>query len=151
MNTKLGCLFGLMMVAGVGGCGGSDSTTTPPNNTPTFTCNANLTASSSTYVVSGSTLTLTTGGQSVSLSRLTAGASSAEPIYGGWQLPSATDTSGLGLTAVGTLEIEPGKVTVSTICTAPGRNPTTATVSSTATITDTSLVIQQNESDTESF
>lgn len=150
MNTKLGCLFGLMMVAGIGGCGGSDSTktTTPP---VTLTCNANLSASSSTYTVSGSSLTLTTGGQSLTLARLTAGSSSAEPIYGGWQLPTTADTSGLGLSAVGTLDIEPGKVTVSTICSAPGHSVTTAMVTSTATITDTSLVIQQNESDTESF
>lgn len=150
MNTKLGCLFGLMMVASVGGCGGGSTTTSNNNNNTTYTCNANLTASTSTYVVSGSSLTLTTGGQTVTLTRLSAGSSTAEPIYGGWQLPSS-DSNVLDLTAVGSLDIEPGKVTVSTICSALGHNPTTATATSAATITDTTLVIQQNESDTESF
>lgn len=150
MNTKLGCLFGLMMIASVGGCGGGSTTTSNNNNNTTYTCNANLTASTSTYVVSGSSLTLTTGGQTVTLTRLSAGSSTAEPIYGGWQLPSS-DSNVLDLTAVGQLDIEPGKVTVSTICSALGHNPTTAMVTSAATITDTTLVIQQNESDTESF
>jgi hypothetical protein len=115
MNTKLGCLVGLMMMAaGVVGCGGSD-------NTPKYTCEASMTASTDDYTVTGSTMTLTNPDPSVSgslvVSRLSPGTSSGFDAYGVWQLPAQTPID--GITLDGTIEIEASSIVFTSNCTSP--------------------------------
>ena len=143
MRTKLGCLFGLMMVASVGGCGGGDS------SAPKNTCSASLTAGMSDYTLSGASIVLGDAPNSVTLTRISAGATSDLPIYGVWQLPVSAED---GLTADGQIDFENGSVTLTTLCSALGDSKTaTIKVTSAATITETSVTILQSQSNTAVF
>lgn len=144
MNTKLGCLVGLMMAISIGGCGGSSS------NSAKNTCNASLTMGTSGYTVTGTTMTLgDVGTPQVTLTRISAGTSSGFDAYGLWQLPTP-DANAFGLVADGELDIEQGTVTISVACTAPSGS-SSAKATSPATITATDITILSSQSQTNTF
>ncbi|WP_394841112.1 hypothetical protein LZC95_29085 [Pendulispora brunnea] len=98
------------------------------------------------YTVSGNTLTISANGQSSQITR-SGSASGDKPIYGTWQLPPATATSGdpayaakHQLRVTGNIRIEPNRVTVTTNCTTL-EHVMSASATSPATITDTTLQV----------
>jgi hypothetical protein len=116
----------LMLTAFIGctlaACGGDDATqpsTKPPE--AKVTCSASLSPGMSTYEVAGNTLSLSSGGHEVQLTR--DATSTSASIYGVWNLPQQrASNGGLTLTVDGALDIERTQVTNVVTCKANGRS-----------------------------
>ncbi|HEX4459708.1 MAG TPA: hypothetical protein VIA18_17140 [Polyangia bacterium] len=146
MRTKLGLLVGLMMAVAAAGCGGSAT-----NAPAMYDCSAGLSVGTSDYITSGMYMALGDAPNALQLTRVSAGSSTDLAVYGTWTTGPQDDGSNDGLIAIGQFDFEPGMVTTSTACTVPGHNPTTATVTSTATISATQIVVLQNVNDDITF
>lgn len=141
MNTKLACLFALILVAG---CGGS--------NKPApvmYECAAGLDAATTNYMITGSTLLLGTAPNQLSLTLVSPGATSDLPIYGVWAQAASTDSD--GVTSSAQFDFEAGSAKFTVDCSVVGRQPVSPSVISTATFTSTAITIDQTLEDDVTF
>ncbi len=140
MNTKLGCLFASILVAG---CGGSSA------QPVMFDCGAGLNAATSSYTVAGSTLTLGTAPNDLALTLVSPGATSDLPIFGVWAQAAGTDSD--GVTSSAQFDFEATSVKLTVACSAAGRQPVSPSVVSAATYTSTAVTIVQTVDDDVTF
>ena len=144
MRTKLGLLFAMLMVASVGGCGGSSKPTS-------YDCSAGLSAGLSDYSISGQFMALGDAPNALQLTRISAGQTSDLPIYGVWGQATTIDEDGVEST--GDWDFEAGMVTLTWACavSAAGHTPQTLMVTSTATYTSSTVTFLQNTNDDVTF
>jgi hypothetical protein len=102
-------------------CGGDDDSQPPKPQEAKATCRASLSPGTLMYQIAGSTLSLSSGGQSAQLTRDTT--STSANIYGVWNLPQQrASEAGVTLTVDGALDIERTQVTSVVTCKANGRS-----------------------------
>lgn len=141
MNTKLGCLFAFILVAG---CGGS-SAPAPAM----YECSAGLNAATYNYVITGSTVLLGTAPNQLQLTLVSPGATSDLPIYGVWGQAASTDSD--GVTSSAQFDFEAGSAKFTVDCSVVGRPPVSPSVISTASFTSTTVTINQTLEDDLTF
>jgi hypothetical protein len=154
MSTKLGCLFGLMAAVMSAGCGGSDSNDNGGGGSggggTTYTCSASVSAAVYDYTIDGQQLTVSVnGGLETTFQRLSGG-NATRPIFGVWALP-ASEANPLGLVDVGTFEISPTSLTVTSTCSAPGRSAKVVKATSAASFTDTQMTVTKTDDESATF
>jgi membrane-bound inhibitor of C-type lysozyme len=119
--------------------------------TQTATCRASTSPATFYYQVNGNVATLTSNGQTAMLAEVSS-ANGARPIYGVWEVPipenPAAQAAGLSINA--TLEVAADHVTVTSNCSLKGKS-VKAVATSTATVTDNTVTIDQSEQDVETI
>ena len=162
-RSKLGFFAACALLAGAtAACSDDASTTTSSGGSGTpstsdipagfkLSCSASTTLGPIDYVVNGSSLDISVGTQTATLTREASG-SGDRSLYGTWALPPATYTGDPALIAKAqlsshaTFKIEDGRVTVTNTCSSKWAK-ITVSVTSPATITDTSFESLEAHSD----
>jgi hypothetical protein len=156
--SSVSLFFSLFLAFPVSGCGGDDSGNgmaaggSHDGTTEHATCRASIKPSTINYFIDGDTLQFT-GAEPLTLTRAKASTlSSAKPVYGTWQVPVQHDpgAAALGLTINATFDIEADHVVVTAACAQHGRQ-STASVTSGATVTDTTITTSDFKVDEKQF
>ena len=151
-RSKLGFFAACALLAAATAACSDDASTTTSSGTPAtsdipagfkLSCSASTTLGPIAYLVNGSSLDISVGTQSATLTREAAG-SGDRSLYGTWALPPVTYTGDPALIARAqlsshaTFKIEDGRVTVTNTCSSKWAK-ITVSVTSPATITDTTF------------